>query len=54
MSSVTQDDDNQSSVFYFRFVSVTRLIGGEQSGIKSTGTVDSEEMIIIHKTPQKH
>ena len=36
------------------FGSLTRLIGRDQKGIKSAGTVDSVEMSIIYGTPQKH
>ena len=37
-------------MLYFLFVSVTRLIRGEQMGIKSAGTMDSAEMSIIYGT----
>ena len=38
----------------FRFGVVTRLIGGKQGVIKSTGTVDSTKMNIIYGTPKKY
>ena len=41
-------------MFSFRFGSVTRLIGGEQRGINSIGTVDSAEISIIYGTPKNH
>ena len=41
-------------MFYFRFGSVISLIGGEERVIKSAGTVDSVEIIIIYGTPQKN
>ena len=40
-------------MFYFRYGSVIRLIGGEQRILKSATTVDSAEMIIIYGFPQK-
>ena len=44
----------KSVMLYFRFDSVIKLIGGEQRGTKSAGTVDPEEIIMIYVTPQKH
>ena len=44
----------KAAIFSFIFGSTTRLIGGEQRVIKSAGTVDSAEMIIIYGTPQKN
>ena len=44
----------KSVMFYFRFGSVTGLIGGEKRGIKSAGIVDSAEMTIIYGPPQKY
>ena len=41
-------------MFYFRFGSAIRLIGGDQRGIESAVTMDYEEMIIIYGTPQNH
>ena len=38
----------------FLFGSLIRLIGGEQRGIKSAGTVDSAEMSILYGTPKKY
>ena len=44
----------KSVIFYFRFVGVIMLIGGEKGGIKIAGTVDSAEIIIIYGTPKRH
>ena len=41
-------------MFSFLFGSVIRFIGGEIRGIKSAGTVNFAEIIIIYGTPQKH
>ena len=41
-------------MFYFRFGSVIRLVGGYQRVIKSAGTVNSAEISIIYGTPHKH
>ena len=41
-------------MFFFHFVIVIRMIGGEKMGIKSVGAVDSAEMSIIYGTPQKY
>ena len=42
----------KSVMFYFRFGGVIRLIGWEQKGINSAGTMDSAEMSIPYGTPQ--
>ena len=39
---------------YFIFMNVKRLIGGDQSGIKSAVTVGYAEMNIIYGTTQKN
>ena len=41
-------------MFSFRFGSAIMLIGGDQMGIKSAGTVDSTEMSIIYGTTQNN
>ena len=41
-------------MFSFRFGDVIRLIGEEQRGIESAGTVDSTGMIIIYGNPENH
>ena len=44
----------KSVMLSFRFGGVIRLIGGEQRGTKSSGTVNSAEVSIIYVTLQKH
>ena len=41
-------------MFAFLFGGVISLIGVEKSVIKSSGTVDSAEICILYRTPQKH
>ena len=44
----------KSVMFSFHFGGVLMLIGGEKSGMKSAGTMDSAKMSIIYGTPQNH
>ena len=41
-------------ILYFRFGDVIRLIGEEQKGIKSSGTVEYVEISIMYGTPQNN